>query len=231
MRPHAIASRFGNKRLRTSCVESALTRTRSRRAFAGELRPPTPPQTPQNSPPPRHLSCYNSPMHCPFCLTPKTIVRDSVSSHPSSSSSSSNPSPTTRRKRICATCSASFTTIEKIEQTAPDLLILKRNQSQQPLIPEKINNTLSLALAQKTTPKITTEITEKICQNLQAHARQNKTKTIPSTFVASQISSLLKKQNFAAYLRFSSAQQNLNSIQEIQELIASEKATQTHQKK
>lgn len=77
-------------------------------------------------------------MRCPFCQSSDTVVRDSRPAEEDTA---------VRRRRVCQTCGARFTTFERVQLR--ELIVVKRDGKKAPFEREKLSRSVRIALQKR----------------------------------------------------------------------------------
>ncbi|MEM7661746.1 MAG: transcriptional regulator NrdR [Pseudomonadota bacterium] len=129
-------------------------------------------------------------MRCPFCGSDDTAVKDSRSAEDNSA---------VRRRRLCNTCGARFTTFERAQLR--DIIVIKRNGKRVLFDREKIIRTVNLALRKRPVNE------EQIDQMVSSIVRQVESRgdaEINSTQVGDMVMDALKEIDPVGYVRYAS---------------------------
>jgi transcriptional repressor NrdR len=135
-------------------------------------------------------------MDCPYCLNPKSKVKNKRGS----------PSGI-RRRRECLKCKKRFTTYEKIERS--DLYIIKKDGRREKFEREKLERAFSRAFEKR---NVSREKIEQEINDIEEQLRKKGKKEIPSSVVGELAIRKIKKLDNVAYLRFASVYRNFQNL-------------------
>src|SRR5688572_25590084 len=133
-------------------------------------------------------------MRCPVCGGPDTRVVDSRDL---------DDSATIRRRRECASCSARFTTYERVE--AARLVIAKRDGTRQEFDRAKLAAGLRKALTRRPVPE---GAAEQAADEIEADLRASGLSEIPAARVGTLAMEKLRAMDQIAYIRFASVHES-----------------------
>jgi len=140
-------------------------------------------------------------MRCPVCGERDTRVVDSRDL---------DDSATIRRRRECATCSARFTTYERVE--AARLVVVKRDGTRQEFDHDKLANGLRKALTRR---PVRDGAAEQAADEIEAQLRSEGMSEIPSSRVGQLAMAKLHGLDQIAYIRFASVYQSFEGIEDL----------------
>ena len=139
-------------------------------------------------------------MNCPFCTHKNTKVLDSRLTKKGFS---------TRRRRLCISCDARFTTYESIEIMIPR--IHKKDGRREDFNKEKLRKGIEMACQKlQVSPQQIEEIVAKVQEKLS-------TLNVPevgSIYIGNIVMSMLKEVHPVAYVRFASVYKSFDDIDE-----------------
>jgi len=139
-------------------------------------------------------------MKCPFCGNLDSKVIDSRLTEDKES---------IRRRRECERCSKRFTTYERLE-TQP-IAVIKKDGTRQPFDRNKILGGLIRACIKR---NISTEVLEKITDDIELEIRNNPSNEISSKDIGNIVLKHLKNLDKVAYIRFASVYKHFDDIEE-----------------
>jgi transcriptional repressor NrdR len=149
-------------------------------------------------------------MRCPQCGTRDTRVVDSRDL---------DESATIRRRRECPSCSARFTTYERVE--AARLVVAKRDGTRQEFDRDKLASGLAKALTRRPVPE---DAADRAADEIEAELRASGQSEIPSSRVGALAMDKLRALDHIAYIRFASVYQSFEDLadlkREVDELFA-----------
>ncbi len=141
-------------------------------------------------------------MHCPYCGTKNSEV---VETRDSSDLDS------IRRRRSCLECGKRFTTYERVENVA--LNVIKRDGKREQFNREKLQHGL-LKACEKTT--IPTEKIEKTVAEITRELRTLDTLEVESKQIGDMVAKRLKQIDKVAYIRFASVFKRFVDVEDFQ---------------
>ena len=140
-------------------------------------------------------------MRCPSCGERDTRVVDSRDL---------DDSATIRRRRECASCSARFTTYERVE--AARLLVVKRDGVRQEFDRDKLANGLRKALTRR---PVRDGAAEQAADEIEAQLRGEGMTEVKSAKVGQLAMAKLHELDQIAYIRFASVYQSFEGIEDL----------------
>jgi transcriptional repressor NrdR len=140
-------------------------------------------------------------MRCPQCGERETRVVDSRDL---------DESATIRRRRECASCTARFTTYERVE--AARLIVVKRDGTRQEFDRDKLAAGLRKALTRRPVPD---GAAEQAADAIEADLRSSGLSEIPSSRVGSLAMERLRSLDQIAYIRFASVYQSFEDLEDL----------------
>jgi transcriptional repressor NrdR len=140
-------------------------------------------------------------MRCPTCGTRDTRVVDSRDLDEAS---------TIRRRRECPSCSARFTTYERVE--AARLVVVKRDSARQEFDRDKLADGLAKALTRRPVPD---DAAERAADEIESELRGSGLSEIPSSRVGALAMEKLRALDHIAYIRFASVYQSFEDLEDL----------------
>jgi transcriptional repressor NrdR len=140
-------------------------------------------------------------MRCPQCGARDTRVVDSRDL---------DDSATIRRRRECASCTARFTTYERVE--AARLVVAKRDGTRQEFDRDKLAAGLRKALTRRPVPE---SAADQAADAIEAELRSSGLSEIPSGRVGALAMEKLRAIDQIAYIRFASVYQSFEGIEDL----------------
>jgi transcriptional repressor NrdR len=140
-------------------------------------------------------------MRCPQCGGPDSRVVDSRDL---------DDTATIRRRRECSTCSARFTTYERVE--AARLVVLKRDGTRQEFDREKLAAGLRKALTRRPVPD---GAADQAVDEIEAELRAGGQSEIRSERVGQLAMDRLQVMDHIAYIRFASVYQSYADLEDL----------------
>jgi transcriptional repressor NrdR len=131
---------------------------------------------------------------------------------------------TTRRRRLCPSCSHRFTTYERPDTST--LLVVKSDQRRQEWNPDKLRRSLQVACTKR---PISAETIERTVEQIEAELRARDSAEVSSSVIGDLAMDKLRQLDQVAYIRFASVYRAFADISsfedEVRRLI--ERASQT----
>lgn len=140
-------------------------------------------------------------MRCPQCGTRDTRVVDSRDL---------DESATIRRRRECPSCTARFTTYERVE--AARLVVVKRDGTRQEFDRDKLASGLRKALTRR---PVADDAAERSADAIEAELRSSGLSEIPSSRVGALAMDKLRAVDHIAYIRFMSVYQSFEDLTDL----------------
>ncbi|MFH1746796.1 MAG: transcriptional regulator NrdR [Planctomycetota bacterium] len=138
-------------------------------------------------------------MRCPFCKNNDDKVVDSRATDNSRS---------IRRRRQCLACGRRFTTYERVEETIR-LAIIKRDGSRVPYNREKIAESIRRAAYKR---RISSDRIEQIVDEVEEQLVSQHEKEVSSQTIGERISTVLRRVDEVAYVRFASVYRQFEEV-------------------
>ena len=140
-------------------------------------------------------------MRCPQCGTRDTRVVDSRDL---------DESAVIRRRRECPSCSARFTTYERVE--AARLVVVKRDGTRQEFDRDKLADGLAKALTRR---PVADDAADRAADEIETELRSSGLSEIPSNRVGSLAMDKLRAIDHIAYIRFASVYQSFEDLEDL----------------
>jgi len=144
-------------------------------------------------------------MQCPKCQNTNTRVLESRVPKDGKS---------VRRRRECLHCGQRFTTYERVEEMP--LLVVAPNGSREPFDRQRLVTALETACQDIAD----IDSAEEIADAIEQHLQRNNESEIPQSRLDESILEALRRRNEVAYLRFAIAHYRYQTLQEVEDLIA-----------
>lgn len=144
-------------------------------------------------------------MHCPFCNSPNTHVKDSRNTEDGG---------VTRRRRICDKCHARFTTFERI--MLKELFVIKRSGMRRKFDREKIVKSMLAAVRKR---NIAEDALERIADHIVREVEKSSAGEIHTRNIGAMIMKSLAQIDEVAYIRFASVYKDFNSAKDFAKFI------------
>lgn len=146
-------------------------------------------------------------MRCPYCNSLESQVKDS---RPDADDN------TIRRRRICETCGAKFTTVERVQLR--DLRVKKSDGTIEPFDRNKIKKSIQVACRKRT---ITDDQIETIVTSLRRRLElEASDDIIPSETIGNIVSESLQVLDPIAFIRFASVYRKFSKLSEFKKILA-----------
>ena len=144
-------------------------------------------------------------MRCPFCPDKNTQVKDSRPTEDNSS---------IRRRRLCGSCGARFTTFERVQLR--ELTVLKGNDERQVFDREKITRSIVIATRKRNVDhqKIELSVSD-IVRKLESSGETE----ITSSKIGHLVMDELKELDNVAYIRYASVYKSFDEAGDFKEFI------------
>ena len=140
-------------------------------------------------------------MRCPQCGTRDTRVVDSRDL---------DESAVIRRRRECPSCTARFTTYERVE--AARLVVVKRDGTRQEFDRDKLADGLAKALTRRPVPD---DAADRAADEIETELRSSGLSEIPSNRVGTLAMDKLRALDHIAYIRFASVYQSFEDLADL----------------
>lgn len=141
-------------------------------------------------------------MRCPFCQGEDTQVKDSRPA---------DDGAAIRRRRLCNSCGARFTTFERVQLR--ELLVLKSSGRKVPFDREKLARSLGIATRKRDIDQDAIDRTvSKIIRTLE----QSGETEIPSSVIGQHVMTALKEIDDVAFVRYASVYRNFREAKDFE---------------
>jgi transcriptional repressor NrdR len=140
-------------------------------------------------------------MRCPHCGTRDTRVVDSRDL---------DEAATIRRRRECPSCTARFTTYERVE--AARLVVVKRDGTRQEFDRDKLAAGLAKALTRR---PVADDAADRAADQIEGALRSSGLSEIPSSRVGALAMDKLRALDHIAYIRFASVYQSFEDLADL----------------
>ena len=144
-------------------------------------------------------------MRCPFCHSEDSQVKDSRTTEDGSA---------IRRRRVCSTCNARFTTFERVQLR--ELTVVKKNNLKVPFDRDKLAKSLYIAARKR---PVEMKQVETLVNQIQRQLEELGETEIESTQIGMLAMSGLLKLDKVAYIRYASVYRNFNETKDFEEFI------------
>jgi transcriptional repressor NrdR len=146
-------------------------------------------------------------MKCPYCNSADSQVKDSRPSELDG---------TIRRRRICSTCGARFTTVERVQMR--DLMVTKNNGMAEPFDRDKLAKSVKIACHNcNISEEQLDKIANSIYRRIESEAPED---TISSEYIGQLASEALLNLDPIAYIRFVSVHKKFTRVADFKKLLS-----------
>jgi transcriptional repressor NrdR len=142
-------------------------------------------------------------MNCPFCGFVDSKVIDSR-----------DVNDGIRRRRQCLSCTARFTTYERLQPAS--LFIIKKDQRREEFNREKLLTGVRKACEKR---PLATGAVEKVVDEIEAELYSQGKTEVPSTLIGDLVMYKLKDLDYIAYIRFASVYREFADIRALKEAV------------
>ena len=144
-------------------------------------------------------------MRCPFCGYDDSQVKDSRPTEDNTS---------IRRRRLCPSCGARFTTFERVQFR--ELVILKKDGKRVSFDREKLVRSINISCRKR---PVKPEKIELVTNSIQRRLESSGEPEIPSKVVGELVMDALKELDRVAYLRFASVYKDFQETDDFRKFI------------
>lgn len=147
-------------------------------------------------------------MICPFCGNEETQVKDSRPAEDGSA---------IRRRRLCGSCEARFTTFERVQLR--EITIVKRNGRRSMFDRDKLERSFNIALRKRDVDADdTARAINEIVRQLESHSEGD----VPSERVGELVMNALYDLDQVAYVRYASVYRNFREAKDFEAFVEKE---------
>lgn len=136
-------------------------------------------------------------MHCPFCSSEETQVKDSRPAEDGSS---------IRRRRACPACGARFTTFERVQLR--EMTVLKSDDRRQPFDRDKVIKSMQIALRKR---PVELEEIEKAANSIVRQLEAMGEPEVDSKHIGQLVMNALASLDAVGYVRYASVYKDFSS--------------------
>ena len=141
-------------------------------------------------------------MRCPFCGSENTSVKDSRSAEDDTA---------VRRRRVCESCGARFTTFERVQLR--EITVIKRDGKRVPFDRDKLARSVQTALRKRDAdPERVDRMISGIVRQLEARGEGD----IPASEIGLLVMEGLKNIDEVAYVRFASVYKDFKNVDDFE---------------
>ena len=144
-------------------------------------------------------------MRCPFCGHEDTQVKDSRPTEDNSA---------IRRRRFCPSCSARFTTFERVQRR--ELTVVKSSGQREPFDREKLLRSMRIALRKR---PIDADRIDRVVNSLVRQLESSGESEIPSKQIGEMIMVALQTLDQVAYIRYASVYKDFREASDFNEFV------------
>lgn len=142
-------------------------------------------------------------MHCPFCGSEDTQVKDSRPSEEGSA---------IRRRRFCGDCDSRFTTFERVQ--LKELIVAKKDGKKRPFDRDKLVGSIRIAVRKR---PVTQEQVEMTVNNIVRKLESSIENEINSEEIGKAVMESLAELDPVAYIRFASVYREFRDAKDFQD--------------
>ena len=147
-------------------------------------------------------------MRCPFCGNEDTQVKDSRPTEDNSA---------IRRRRFCPSCSARFTTFERVQLR--ELTVVKSNGQREPFDREKLLRSMKIALRKR---PIDADRIDRVVNSMVRQLESSGESEIPSKQIGEKIMEALQTMDQVAYIRYASVYKDFRHTSDFAKFLGDE---------
>ncbi|AWK87482.1 transcriptional regulator NrdR [Azospirillum thermophilum] len=144
-------------------------------------------------------------MRCPFCGHEDTQVKDSRPTEDNSA---------IRRRRFCPSCSARFTTFERVQLR--ELTVVKSGGQREPFDRDKLLRSMRIALRKR---PIDADRIDRVVNSLVRQLESSGESEIPSKQIGEMIMAALQTLDQVAYIRYASVYKDFREASDFNEFV------------
>ena len=144
-------------------------------------------------------------MRCPFCGNDDSQVKDSRPTEDASA---------IRRRRLCASCGARFTTFERVQLR--ELTVIKKNGRRVPFDRDKLERSVNIALRKR---PVEPERIERMLNGLVRQLESMGESEIPADVIGKLVMEALSSIDQVAYVRFASVYKNFREAADFEAFV------------
>jgi transcriptional repressor NrdR len=129
-------------------------------------------------------------LRCPFCGSENTSVKDSRSAEDDTA---------VRRRRVCESCGARFTTFERVQLR--EITVIKRDGKRAPFDRERLARSITIALRKRPVDR---DRIDQIVSGIARKLESTGEAEVPSSMIGEMAMDALKRVDPVGYVRFAS---------------------------
>ncbi len=150
-------------------------------------------------------------MRCPFCGSEDSQVKDSRHTEDSNA---------IRRRRLCNSCGARFTTFERVQLR--ELTVVKKNGRSAPFDREKLSRSVMIALQKR---PVNQEQIERMLSGIVRQLESLGKSEIPTEQIGQMVMESLSHLDSVGYVRYASVYKDFAEVSDFESFIDEEKLT------
>ena len=147
-------------------------------------------------------------MRCPFCQSTDTVVRDSRPAEEDAA---------VRRRRVCQTCGARFTTCERVQ--LKELIVIKRDGRRSPFEREKLVRSIKIALQKR---PVSTEQIEQMASGIVRRLESAADGEVESSRIGGMVMEAMSSLDPVGYVRYASVYRDFKDPSDFARFIESQ---------
>jgi transcriptional repressor NrdR len=144
-------------------------------------------------------------MFCPFCSNEETNVKDSRVVDDGKS---------IKRRRVCNSCEARFTTFERIE--AKEIVVVKKSGETEFFDINKLRSAIKMSVRKR---NVSSEELERLINNIYNTISERSDSSINSSDIGDLVLEYLHNLDQVAYVRFASVYKNFTNTEDFQSFV------------
>lgn len=148
-------------------------------------------------------------MRCPFCASEDSQVKDSRHAEDGNA---------IRRRRLCNSCGARFTTFERVQLR--ELTVLKKSGRRAPFDREKLMRSVMIALQKR---PVTAEKIEQMISGIVRQLESLGNSEISSDIIGQIVMESLSNLDSVGYVRYASVYKDFHAVSDFESFIDEEK--------
>ncbi len=145
-------------------------------------------------------------MRCPFCASEDTQVKDSRPTEDGAA---------IRRRRLCSSCGARFTTFERVQLR--ELVILKKSGKKTPFDRDKLMRSINIAIRKR---NIDPERVETMISNIVRKLEALGDSEIDSSVLGEMVMQGLQELDEVAFVRYASVYNQFSRVEDFEKFLS-----------
>jgi len=147
-------------------------------------------------------------MDCPFCGNTDTQVKDSRPCEDGAA---------IRRRRLCSSCDARFTTFERVQLR--ELVVVKRNGKKSPFDRDKLERSLNIVLRKR---DVDPEVVSRAINDMIRKLEQRGEAEASTETIGKYVMQVLSRLDKVAYIRYASVYRNFAEAKDFEDFVENE---------